>query len=271
MRGKTLKSTLSIKGKGIHTGEEARVTIHPSTSGKIEFKKNGVTIPASIDYIVSSEHGTDIGKDGIVIKTIEHLMSAIVGAGLTSLLIEVEGIEIPILDGSSLPFIQMFIDAGFEEINLSPPPFGPKRPLTIKSEGSLIQALPFDGFSVTYVVSYPHPQLYMQFHTFDSMSRYREEIAPARTFGILEWADELREKGLVKGASIENILLYNKNGHVNEPRFKNEVARHKILDFIGDIGLLSTRPEGYYFIIKGGHKLHLKLAETLGKEVNGAV
>jgi len=111
----------------------------------------------------------------------------------------------------------------------------------------------------------------MQFHIFDSMSRYREEIAPARTFGILEWADDLREKGLIKGASIESILLYNNKGPVNEPRYKNEVARHKILDFIGDIGLLSTRPKGYYFIIKGGHKLHLKLAETLKKEVNGAV
>ena len=97
MQGKTLKSTLSIKGKGIHTGEEARVTIHPSTSGKIEFKRNGVIIPATISYVVSSEHGTDIGKDGIVIKTIEHLMSAIVGAGLTSLLIEVKGVRYPYL------------------------------------------------------------------------------------------------------------------------------------------------------------------------------
>ena len=271
MGGKTLKQTLTIQGKGIHTGERTRLLIHPSMSGHIEFKKDGVVIPASIKYVVSCKHGTDIGRDGVVIRTVEHLMSAIVGAGLTSLLIEVEGVEIPILDGSALPFIKRFMETGFQEIEIPAIPASPSKPITIRSGEAFIQALPFDGFSVTYVVSYPHPFLRMHFHNLPSISRYMEEIAPARTFGILGWADELKSKGLIKGATKENILLYGEEGPLNRPRFENEVARHKILDFVGDIGLLSTKPCGFYFIIKGGHKLHFKLTKTLAKEVNCAV
>ncbi len=263
MKERTLKKKIKFKGKGIHTGEITSIILYPQNKGGIRFLKNGLEIEANLNNVTESNNSTILYKDGETIMTVEHLLSAIFGAGIDHCLIETDGPEIPIMDGSSLPFYNGLKNVGFEELKKDKVFFQIKALSALEGPGKYISATQFDKLSIYAVVSFPYKFLFLQEFSYTEDKNYGEEIAPARTFGLEEWVSELKNKGLIKGADLTNVLYYDKNGPVNTPRFESEVVRHKILDFIGDLSLLSVNIKGKFIILRGGHNLHHKFLKML--------
>uniref|UniRef100_A0A7C4U7X1 UDP-3-O-acyl-N-acetylglucosamine deacetylase n=1 Tax=candidate division WOR-3 bacterium TaxID=2052148 RepID=A0A7C4U7X1_UNCW3 len=263
MRRKTIKNSIIFEGKGIHTGEYCKIILHPSEKDGIFFLKNDIEIPLSLEYVVDTDHGTTIGKDGISIRTIEHLTSCFFGLGIDNLLVEVDGSEIPILDGSSRIFCEKIMKTGFKEIKREKSIFKINGIFTFEEMGKFIGVRPSKRFSVTTIISYEHNSLFKDIFEFNDLSKYIEDVSKARTFGVLKWKEKLSKKGLIKGGDYNNLLIYDDSKNINKKRYKNEVARHKCLDFLGDLSLLSINVIGDFIIFRTGHSIHYKFFKLL--------
>ena len=273
---KTLKKSFSFSGVTLHSGNNTNVNVHPAPADTgIKFKRTDLKtsseeniIDAVVDNILKSQLCTSVqNKFKNKVSTIEHLMSALNGLGIDNALIDIDSDEVPILDGSSKLIVNLIDEAGVRNLKTSQKTLKIIRPIIIGDKNAFIKATPAKSFSIDYTISYDHNLLNHQRLTIESLDEkiYRELISCSRTFGFKEDVDTLLEKGLIKGGSLDNAILLDDNGVVNneELRFPDEFVRHKILDFIGDIFLLGKKVEGHFEIFCGGHSLTQELLKYI--------
>ena len=264
----TLAGVISREGIGLHSGEKTRVTISPyeKEGYYVSFKdKPGEIFKLTQDLIGSTMLCTAVKLGGRNLYTIEHLLSSMAGCGLSYIHIEVDGKEIPLLDGSAIQWVKDFEEVGikkaprpdnfFQEIN---------RSIIINKEGSVIAATPSKKTTIISTINFAYKAIGNQTFVIDlNPKSFVEMIAPARTFGFKDQFQELSELGLIKGGSLENALVCDGDKWVNPPlRFDNEPIRHKILDLIGDLALVGL-PKAQILVYKGSHSLNALLASSL--------
>jgi len=246
-----------VEGIGLHSGQPVKVAVSRGLPGVgVSFVHLGKTVPALAENVTQTERGTSLSG----IAVVEHFLSAAFGGHYYDLVASVEGNELPALDGSALPWVKVFEKVASQA---SPPPiWALKKPLTVEDGGARIEASPYRGFKVDFMIKFKG--IGEQRFVFDADKQdYKKEIAPARTFGFLEEIDSLRTKGLALGASAENALVLSAGGFVNEPRFPDEPVRHKILDLIGDLALFGRPLHAEIKAVMSGHKLNIALARLL--------
>lgn len=250
---------VEIRGIGLHSGRPVSVTIRPAPAGAgIVFVHKGERIPASIGNLKETKRGTTLGGVAVV----EHFLAAAYGIGAYELEVEVEGDELPALDGSALPWVEAIekVVSGKQKAVS----WTLKSPIKIAKGDASLEALPYDGFKVHFVVKFTG--IGEQKFSFNAENQdFRKEIAPARTFGYVEEYESLKARGLALGASLDNALVLNQSGYVNQPRFPDEVVRHKILDLIGDLALLGKPLKAEIKASRSGHRLNAELVRRILK------
>lgn len=266
---RTIKNEISFEGIGLHTGKLARVTLKPAArdTGVIFIRADKpMVIKAYAGAVIDTAFATTIGHNGVKIRTIEHLMAALAGLGIDNIYIEVNGPEIPILDGSSTEFISIILKAGIAKQGKKRPYLRIKRPFAFEDGPSRIVAFPYNGSKITYMISFNHHGIGEQKISLDiTEESFAREIAPARTFGFLKDIEYLRTNGLAKGGSLENAIILGENGILNSTglRFPDEFVRHKVLDSIGDFSLLGFPIYGHIIAGKSGHSSNIKFLKKL--------
>lgn len=267
---RTIKKEVELEGLGLHTAERVRLRFKPSLPNTgINFRRIDLAgqpvISANLNHVIDtskSPRRTSIGNGSLEIHTIEHLMAALSILNIDNILIELDGPEIPGLDGSALGFFETLEKAGPEEQHSAiRKVFQVKEPIWLAEGDSSIVVLPSNEFKISYTLSYGYSYLKAQYLTFNiNQHNFAKEIASARTFCLEEEVEELRQKGLGRGADYENTVVVGESGIVNNRlRFEDEFARHKILDLIGDLYLLGYPLKAHVIAIKSGHPLNLKL------------
>ena len=268
----TLATSITIKGIGIHSGEIITMTCHPSDKGIISItniKEKTPTLELTIKNLAQNHNrATQFKYKTSNITTTEHFLSACAAFGITSLNIEIDGNEIPILDGSAKEFCNILQSTSLKAIpSKSLLPIIIKEPLTIWEGSACIIATPAESTLYSYYLSYNHPVIQSQSHTIELTTKnYITEIAAARTYGFEKEVQYLIKQGLAKGGSLDNALVIGDNDYINEPRFKNECARHKLLDLIGDCWVLNRPILGHITGIKSGHQLNHAFTNLLAKK-----
>ncbi|NLN13463.1 MAG: UDP-3-O-acyl-N-acetylglucosamine deacetylase [Arcobacter skirrowii] len=270
MKQRTLQKSVEILGIGLHKGVPVKMRLEPlpSNSGIIIYRSDaGVTIPLKKEFVVDTKMATVLGKDGVVVSTIEHLLSAIYAYGIDNLRIVLDNDEIPILDGSSSGYCMLIDEAGIEEQDQ------PKKAIKIKKEvvvetpdGKRVALKPSNKIVYDFEIKFEHPAIGTQNYHFDySIEEYKESIAKARTFGFLHEVQYLRSIGLALGGSMENAIVLDETKILNPEglRYENEFVRHKILDAIGDMALLEYTMIGEYEAVAGSHHLNHLLTKKL--------
>lgn len=255
----------SLEGVGLHTGELSRIRVEPGgIDGKIVFHREGKDIPALVENVISTKRCTTLGKDGVSIHTVEHLLSVCYAMGIDNLNIYLEGDELPILDGSCNDLAIAFQSAGIKELDASKKVIAINREIRISQGDSIITGMPSDHFSIGCMIDYNHPVVGVQTVFYrDTCDDFFQDFAPARTFGFWEEIEKLREMNLARGGSLDNALVIKKDGYMMPPRFPDEVVRHKILDMIGDMALTGAQIRGHIFAIKPSHKLNVQFVKKM--------
>lgn len=269
---RTLAKTVSFSGAGLHSGARVELAVHPAASGYgLVFQradlKNKPLIPADASVSRPTPLSTTlITEDGDSIKTIEHLMSALVALNIDNALISVKGPEIPLLDGSALPFFSAFQQAGVTVQNKKRKAIKILEPVEVKEGDRFARLIPSAKRIFQMTVDFPHPLIGQQTFRFDlDEDDYESQVAPARTFGFMKDFDALRAAGLIKGGTLDNAVVFDVNGVLNPEglRFADEPARHKLLDAIGDLALAGQPIIGRYEGYKASHALNTLLVQSL--------
>jgi UDP-3-O-acyl N-acetylglucosamine deacetylase len=263
-RQTTLASAFSFEGTGVHTGAEARVRVAPAAAGSgFRLKAGGVEFAADADHVADTRRATTLASGGARVSTVEHLLSALFGMGVDNALIEVDGPEIPIADGSAASFVEAVDRAGITELDAPRAYLAVDEPFAVRDGDAVIVALPAPDLRVRVAIDHGSP---IGAHTFTSSvdpQRYRAEIAAARTYASLADAQAMIEMGLARGGSLERALVFGDGGPLTPPRWQGEPARHKALDLIGDLALAGARPRAEFIAFKSGHTSHTKMASAL--------
>jgi UDP-3-O-[3-hydroxymyristoyl] N-acetylglucosamine deacetylase len=267
---RTIKRSIVIGGQGLHTGLKTGVILYPAQAGAgISFTplSGDVVVPARVENVTDTGYNTTLANGAYVVRTVEHLMSALHGLGITNLLIKTQG-EVPALDGSALEFCRALSDAGVQQQSARIQPLQVKRPIVIGKEkegGEFIRVEPADHLIVDYTLIYPPPIGVQRVHfELNKPEDYIAEIAPARTFGFLREMRKLSEMGLANGGRLDNVILVDDEKVVNtQLRFPDEFARHKILDLLGDLYLTGRPLIGHVIASKTGHSDNLALVRRL--------
>ena len=270
---KTIQKEISLNGIGLHTGNHTTVRFKPSKENSgicfIRTDLAGSPViqvnPENVASSPSVPRCTAIGKGETAIYTIEHLMSVLCGLGIDNLTIEINGNELPGLDGSGIEFLRAIKKVGLVEQMVERSFIKIKEPIGVSSNGAAIYIVPAEEFKVSYTLNYNHPFLQTQFFSTKVDTQiFETDIAPCRTFCLEEETQQLRSNNLGKGANFENTLVVGKLGVIqNQVRFPNEFARHKVLDLIGDLFLLGKPIQGEVFAVKSGHTLNLQLLKKI--------
>ena len=266
---RTIKNEVSFEGIGLHTGRHAKVTLRPAARDTgitfIRSDKNTV-IKAHVGAVIDTAFATTIGHDGVKIRTVEHIMAALAGLGIDNIFVDVEGPEIPILDGSSTELISIILKAGIAKQGKKRPYIRIKRPVVFDDGNSKVAALPYEGRRFTYSIFFNHYGFGEQRLSIEiNEETFAREIAPARTFGFLKDIEYLRTNGLAKGGSLENAIILGEKGVLNSSglRFKDEFVRHKVLDSVGDLAILGFPIYGHIVANKSGHSANIKFLKKL--------
>jgi len=276
LKQKTVKKECIFSGIGLHTGRDVQVKCLPADENAgIKFIRVDLpgrpTIkvdPLNIHIDTSMPRCTAIGKGEESIYTVEHFMSVLCGLSISNLNVEINANELPGLDGSSIDFLKGLKKVGIVEQNTDAPYFEIKEPIGVELNGCSIFMVPAKEFKISYTLDYDHPVLKSQFFsTIINEQTFEKEIAPCRTFCLEAEADELRARGLGQGADHNNTLVVGKKGVIkNKVRFPDEFARHKVLDFIGDLYLMGMPICGHVFAVKSGHTLNIALLKKILKQ-----
>jgi UDP-3-O-[3-hydroxymyristoyl] N-acetylglucosamine deacetylase len=269
----TLGRPVRVEGIGLHTGRHVRTVLHPAETGRgIVFLRTdvGVEIPAVAEEAARFDHATSLGRAGCEVGTVEHLLSALVGAGVRDLLVEVDGPELPILDGSAAPWLEALRQAGLVRRPETAPPFSPSFAISVSGPyGKRIEIRPARDLRVTYTIDFAHPAIGRQSVTVVvTPESYARHIAPARTFGFLAEYETLKAHGLARGANHENCIVVGADRvESGRLRFPDEFVRHKALDLLGDLALVGRPVVGHIVALRAGHALHAALARRLRDEL----
>jgi len=268
----TLVRRVRLSGIGLHTGRHVRVVLHPARADHgVVFYRSDVDafLPAVAEAAGRFDHATSLGERGHDVATVEHLLSAAVGAGLDNLLVELDGPEVPILDGSALPWLDAFGTAGLVALNARAVPFVPSRVLAVSASGGRkLEIRPARDLRVTYTIDFPNAVVGRQSITVVvTPESYAAHIAPARTFGFLAEYEVLKAHGLARGAREDNCIVVGDDRVENgDLRFADEFVRHKALDLLGDLALVGRPVLGHVVAHKAGHAMHATLARLLREE-----
>ena len=265
----TIRTSVECKGVGLHSGAPVHLKILPAASGTgIVFRRtdlDGFELEAVSRNVARVSYATSLMKKGVLISTTEHLLSAFVGMGIDNAIVELDNLELPILDGSAQPFVDLIRRAGVRKQRRPRTFLKVLRPLELREGSKFIGVYPSDRYTVSYTIDFPHPLIGREARALElTNGHYLAEIAPARTFGFLHEAEVMRQQGLIRGASEENAIVLTREGVVNPPlRFADEFVRHKILDLIGDLALIGRRILGNVVADRAGHAMHTALVSRL--------
>jgi UDP-3-O-[3-hydroxymyristoyl] N-acetylglucosamine deacetylase len=254
---------------GLHSGAPVKVRILPAPSNSgIIFRRadlDGFEVEAVGRNVARVSYATSLMKKGVLISTTEHLLSALVGMRIDNAIIELDNLELPILDGSARPFVELIRKAGIRKQRRPRTYVRILRALEVREGNKFIGIYPADTYSISYTINFPHPMIGREAFTLElTNGQYLSEIAPARTFGFLHEAEALRQQGLIRGASTENALVLTRDGLENPPlRYPDEFVRHKILDLIGDLALIGKQVLGNVVADRAGHAMHTALVSRL--------
>lgn len=268
----TLKDPLSFEGVGVHTAASARVEIYPLRAGAgLQFRTDGVTFPATAEYVIDTQRATVIGAQGKTISTIEHLMAALFGMGVDNALICVDGPEIPILDGSAKIFADAIAAAGTRTLSEPRHRYVPTAPLFFRDGEKTLVVLPASTLRIKFTVDYPAPVGALYFDGEITPEFFYREIAASRTFAFQHEVEALRRRGLALGGTLDNAIVFAPEGPLAPLRWPNEVVRHKVLDLIGDLALLGAQPQCEVISLKSGHKLNAVASKHLRRHVTADI
>lgn len=274
---KTIRNSVSYQGTGLHTGKSVSIVFKeaPPNTGVI-FRRVDldpvVEIPATVEHIYSGKNirNTTITRDGHEIHTVEHLLATISGLQIDNLIVDLDADEPPEpADGSCKEIVELLDEAGYRNQGVPVKPFRISGPVAMKKDEVELIALPGKGFRISFTIEYENNCIGTQYASFDiNPEVFRRDIAPSRTFALMSDVEMLKSQGLIKGASLENAIVVDKDRILNENalRFEDEFVRHKILDLIGDLSFLGSQIEGHIIAVRAGHDYNLdftkKLAET---------
>jgi UDP-3-O-[3-hydroxymyristoyl] N-acetylglucosamine deacetylase len=269
MEQQTVSKAFSMEGAGIHTGIVGRVVVNPAeaNTGRL-FQRSGVSSPAHVQFVVDTTRCTTLGCDGTRISTVEHLLSALAGCGIDNCRIEVEGPEVPILDGSALPFVEAIRAAGIETQGVLARCVRVREPVTVTMGSSDLCVYPADHFSLEVVTEFddwPEGAATLVVSGEDGVPNgYAETVAPARTFAFRHEVEMLIAAGLAKGGSLDNALIITPPSAFSTPlRVASEWCAHKMLDAIGDLALLNARLVMRIHARRPGHRVNTALARAI--------
>jgi len=293
---KTLSGNVSLSGIGLHTGVKSKINIIPaSENAGIIFSRIDLSgkpiVKADINNVISTNRGTVLQENGVKVHTVEHVLSALYGLGIDNALIELDGPEPPIMDGSALPFVKLVREIGITIQTSVKNYFKVEELIHFRKDDIELNILPFSHFKATFFMDYEMPDFGLQYSSIDNLEfEFETEIAPSRTFGLLSEIKSLKENGLIKGGSLENAVvfvdkeinekeqksllqLFEKNNNLNFKkgsilnneglRFDNEPVRHKVLDLIGDLSLLRRPIKGHVIAKKSGHSTNIEFVKKL--------
>ncbi|MGL5671229.1 MAG: UDP-3-O-acyl-N-acetylglucosamine deacetylase [Cetobacterium sp.] len=275
MKRKTLNKEVQYNGIGLHKGEEIKMKLIPAKNGGIVFKRVDLEsgkniISMDIENTFDLTRGTNLKNEfGAAVYTIEHFLSALYIAGITDLIVELDGNELPIGDGSARVFLEVIESVGTQELEEEVKEIEIKTPINLTVGDKHVVALPYDGYKITYTIKFDHTFLKSQMlEVVLDMESYKNEIANARTFGFDYEIDYLKKNNLALGGTLDNAIVIKKDGVLNPNglRFEDEFVRHKILDLIGDLKVLNRPIKGHIIAIKAGHALDIEFAKLLKKQ-----
>ncbi|NCJ07245.1 UDP-3-O-acyl-N-acetylglucosamine deacetylase [Synechococcales cyanobacterium C] len=269
----TLAAIFERSGVGLHTGQQTRVRVHPAPAGRGRYfvrsdvmdlaEVSGAEIPASVDSVSQTESSTELAKGALRVRTVEHLLAALMGMGIDNARIEIDGSEVPILDGSAQGWVGAIAATGSVNQGVPRRLCQLSAPVFVQKEDAFVIALPAPALRLSYAIDFCQPIIGQQWWS-GTLSDFFTQIAPARTFGFVEQIELLQARGLIKGGSLENALVCSPQAWLNPPlRFANEPVRHKILDLMGDLSLVGALPQAHVLAYKASHHLHVQLARCL--------
>lgn len=268
---RTLQTEIKLKSIGLHSGRKVKMTIKPAGMDEgIMFVRSDVPgenrIKADLRNVSDTTLATTIGLNGVRVATIEHLLSAFRGVGVDNAIVEVDSPEVPIMDGSALPFVNELKTVGTRVQNKSRRFLIVKKEVSVSDSEGEAKLVPSNEFQITYTIDYPHPLIGNQtFHMVFNKENYEKEICAARTFGFLKDVEYLQAKGLALGGSLQNAIVLDDKRIINKEglRCPNELVKHKVLDAIGDLFLLGMPIIGHLIARKSGHRLNNLLIRKL--------
>ena len=268
----TIRQEASCSGIGLHSGAPVTMRILPAPAGAgIIFRRTdlaGFHIEANSRNVAKVSYATSLMKKGVLISTTEHLLAACVGVGLDNAIIELDNLELPLLDGSAQPFVDMILNAGLRRQRRARTYYRIRREIELHEGDKFIGVYPGPGYSVSYAIDFPHPLIGKEIFEVElSDGQFHREIAAARTFGFKDQERQMKNMGLIRGASMENVIVLTEDSVLNGPlRFPDEFVRHKVLDLIGDLALLGRRIIGRVVANRAGHAMHTALVSRLCKD-----
>ena len=300
MKQTTIQNPVSVNGVGLHTGKSVTLTMKPAPAGHgYRFQRTDLAdqpvIPADVKLVISTNRSTTLKNGEVQVSTVEHVLSALYGMGIDNALLEIDGPEMPIMDGTAIPFVAAIKEAGTTELEQDREYFVITEPISYHDEvtGTELMALPSDHFEVTTLIDFNSPVLGPQFASLSNIQQYEQEIAPCRTFVFLHELEKLLEIGLIKGGDLDNAIVIadrkmgqdeldalakkmgkpairvESEGVLNtvKLRFPNEPARHKLLDVMGDLALIGKPIKGKIVATKPGHTANIEFAKLLKKNL----
>jgi UDP-3-O-[3-hydroxymyristoyl] N-acetylglucosamine deacetylase len=267
----TIAAPLEFSGIGLHSGAPVTMRLLPAPAGSgIVFRRTDLDnfeIPATGRNVAKVSYATSLMRQGVLISTTEHLLSALIGMGIDNVIVEIDNLELPILDGSALPYVEAFRDAGIKTQRRKRESIKVLRPVEVREGDKFIGLYPGSGYRIQYTIDFPAPIGRQETSIDLAAETYGTFIAPARTFGYKADEKKLRDMGLIRGASPENAIVLTAKGPENGPlRFSDEYVRHKVLDLIGDLALAGRRIEGLVVAERAGHAMHTAVVAKLIKD-----
>lgn len=266
-RQKTIARPVAVSGVGIHSARPVRLRLLPAPeSTGIVFRRidSGVEIPALSTAVSSVELATTLGRDDVTISTVEHLLAAVRACDVDNLFIDLNGPEVPIVDGSALPFLHLLKAAGLRPQEAQRRILAVTAPLEVEMGARRIRVSPYPGLRISYAIDFAHPAIgHQEIDLVVDRESFARELAPARTFALQEDVDQLHRRGLGLGGDLDNCVVFSREGPNNALRFPDEPVRHKALDAVGDLSLAGSPLWGHVEIERGGHLLHYALLEAL--------
>jgi UDP-3-O-[3-hydroxymyristoyl] N-acetylglucosamine deacetylase len=266
---KTIKSEVRIEGKGLHTASPVTLRLIPSAPNSgiifIRTDQDGHEIPARRCFLETTRLSTTLARNGIRVGTVEHLLAAITGLGIDNLRVELDGPEVPILDGSAAPFVDALLEADFLRQNSHKKFLSILSPVMVAEGDKKIAVFPANDLRATYAIDFPDTAIgYQEKEIRLTRQHFAEEIAPARTFCLYRDIQAMQGEGFALGGTLENALVVGDDGILaGSLRFQDEFVRHKILDLLGDLSLLGHPLRGHVVAFKGGHRLHGALVDKI--------
>jgi UDP-3-O-[3-hydroxymyristoyl] N-acetylglucosamine deacetylase len=268
---RTINAITEISGIGLHSGAEIRLRLRPAeaNTGIIFHRRDGdrtVDIKAAAENVVDTRMATVLGRDGLSVSTVEHFLAALVACGIDNLHVDIDGPEVPILDGSSAPFIHQIQKVGTKTFEASRKFIAIRKPIELIEGEKRINIIPSRFFRITFDIAFEHKAIALQQYSMKfSTDSFKKDIAPARTFGFLHEVEFLKANGLARGGSLDNAVVIDDDGVMNPEglRFQDEFVRHKILDACGDFSLLGHPMLGHIRAFKAGHDMNAKMVRKI--------